>query len=64
MKTTALPILPLLCALMPAQTYVVAAAGGGNFTDLPQAVAAVPSGATLHVKPGNYTGFTDRKSVV
>jgi len=41
-----------------AQTYVVDAQGGGNFLDLPQAVATVPSGAVLHVRPGAYSAFS------
>src|SRR5262245_54369924 len=50
-------VLSLLCAAN-AQRYVVDAGGGGNFLDLPQAVAAVPDGATLFVRPGIYTQFT------
>ena len=53
MKRTLPTILLLLASSALAQTYVVAAGGGGQFTDLPAAVAAVPSGATLHVKPGS-----------
>jgi hypothetical protein len=43
-----------------AQTFVVSAAGGPGvaFTDIPPAVAAVPDGATLLVRPGNYSSFT------
>lgn len=48
----------LLASGAPAQTYIVAAGGGGNFSDLPAAIAAVPSGATLHVKGGSYSAFT------
>ena len=54
----------LLCAAvgsrsLAAQVYVVDAAGtvGSHFKDLPEAVAAVPDGATLRVRPGSYTGF-------
>lgn len=52
----------VLLALGPAlaaQTYVVDAANGpgANFTDLPAAVAAVPDGAILLVRPGSYSGF-------
>ena len=45
-------LLPLASALV-AQTYVVDAANGpgSQFTDLPTAVAAVPDGATLLVRP-------------
>lgn len=48
-------LLPLASALV-AQTYVVDAANGpgSQFTDLPTAVAAVPDGATLLVRPGAY----------
>ena len=47
-----------LCAGLMAQTYIVDKRGGGNFTDLPQAIAAVPSGAILRVREGNYSGFS------
>ncbi|MCA8950654.1 MAG: hypothetical protein KDE27_14225 [Planctomycetes bacterium] len=42
------------------QTFVVDAANGPgtNFTSLPAAVAAVPDGAVLLVRPGSYAGFT------
>jgi hypothetical protein len=46
------------CSALSAQTYVVSSAGGGGFTDLPQAIAAVPDGATLHVRAGTYSDFT------
>lgn len=48
---------PLLLALaVPAQTFIVDAASGPgtNFTDLPPAIAAVPDGAILLVRPGTY----------
>ena len=50
----------VLCAGagLQAQTFIVAQNGTGNFTDLPPAIAAVPSGATLHVEPGTYSQFT------
>lgn len=48
----------LFAGWLSAQTYVVDANGGGNFTDLPQAIAAVPSGATLRVLFGFYSPFT------
>ncbi len=46
-------------AIAMAQTYIVDAANGlgANFTDLPAAVAAVPDGAVLEVRAGNYSGF-------
>ena len=51
------PLGLFLAAALGAQTYVVDAAGGGNFTDLPQAIAAVPSGAVLRVRAGKYSTF-------
>ena len=54
-------LLSVLCNAGPtrAQVYVVDEAGGpgSQYTDLPAAVAAVPDGATLRVRPGNYTPF-------
>lgn len=49
--------LTFLSALLDGQTFVVDAGGGGQFRDLPQAVAAVPSGAVLRVRPGRYSEF-------
>lgn len=46
------------CATVPGQTYVVDAQGGGSFTDLPAAIAAVPNGAVLLVRPGTYSAFS------
>lgn len=40
-----------------AQTFVVDANGSGHFRDLPQAIAQVPSGAVLRVRPGSYSYF-------
>src|SRR5262249_16381857 len=42
------------------QTFIVDAANGpgAQFTDLSTAVAAVPDGSVLLVRPGNYTGFS------
>jgi hypothetical protein len=48
----------LLSALLPAQTYIVSRTGGGQFTDIPPAIAAVPSGAVLRVRSGTYSAFT------
>ncbi|HZN41781.1 MAG TPA: hypothetical protein VFD82_23455 [Planctomycetota bacterium] len=48
------------------QTFIVDSASGPgtNFTDIPPAVAAVPDGAVLLVRPGNYSQFTiDGKSL-
>ena len=46
-------------AAAAAQTFVVDASNGpgANFTDLPAAVAAVPDGAVLDVRPGSYSPF-------
>ncbi|HEX6811004.1 MAG TPA: hypothetical protein VF384_05205 [Planctomycetota bacterium] len=45
-----------LALAVPAQTFLVDAASGPgtNFTDLPPAIAAVPDGAILLVRPGSY----------
>lgn len=50
-----LPSAAFACTLS-AQTFVVDVANGPgtNFTSLPAAVAAVPSGSTLLVRPGSY----------
>jgi hypothetical protein len=58
-RTLAVPTL-LLCATVPAvaQTFVVDAAGGGAFTSVAAAIAVVPDGAVLLVRPGGYAGFT------
>jgi len=42
-----------------AQTYVVDAQNGpgANFVEISQAVATVPDGAVLVVRPGAYQGF-------
>jgi hypothetical protein len=52
--------LALGAAGLPAQTFIVDAQNGAgtNFTDIQAAVTAVPSGATLHVRPGGYSGFS------
>ena len=46
-------------AAVPAQVFIVDEQGGSgsHFTDLPAAVAAVPDGATLRVRPGSYSPF-------
>lgn len=46
-----------LVAAAPAQTFVVDASNGPgtDYTDLPAAIAAVPDGATLIVRAGNYS---------
>src|SRR5262249_13509994 len=50
----------LSTSLAVAQTFVVDASNGPgtNFTDVAAAVAAVPDGATLLVRPGSYASFT------
>lgn len=49
----------LITASAASQTFIVDAANGpgAHYTDLPAAVAAVPDGAVLLVRPGHYTGF-------
>jgi hypothetical protein len=47
-----------LTQALAAQTFVVDRGGAGQFTDLPQAIAAVPSGSILRVRPGTYSAFT------
>ncbi|MCK6446595.1 MAG: hypothetical protein L6Q99_09410 [Planctomycetes bacterium] len=59
----------LLCSLaLPgsalANTWIVDAAGGGDFTDLPQAIAASVQGDVLFVLPGNYSAFALDKRLV
>lgn len=44
-------------------TYVVDAAGGGNFTDLPAAFAAVADGDTLMVRRGRYSTGTLTRAI-
>ena len=47
----------ILGAVARADVLVVDAAGGSDFTDLPDAVAAAAEGDTLLVKSGSYTAF-------
>jgi len=49
----------LMASAAPAQTFIVDAANGPgtNFTSIAAAVAAVPDGATLIVRPGTYSSF-------
>jgi len=49
----------VLFAALPAQTFVVDAAGGpgSNFTDIGTAVGAVPDGSLLLVRAGQYASF-------
>ncbi len=53
-------LVALAGVLVPAHAgvIVVDAAGGGDATDLPQAVALAIEGDVLLVKPGSYSGFT------
>jgi hypothetical protein len=63
----ALLLLALGAPASRAQTFIVDAAGGpgAQFTSLPAAVAAVPSGAVLRVRPGTYAPFAlAQKSLV
>jgi len=50
----------LIASAAPAQTFIVDAANGPgtNFTSIVAAVAAVPDGATLIVRPGTYSSFS------
>lgn len=50
----------LLAAAVPAQVFVVDAAGGAgaHFTSIATAANTVPDGAVLDVRPGTYAGFT------
>ena len=62
MKTSSLAAASLIAASLiatslEAQVFVVDAAGGGQFTDLQAAIAGVPDGSTLRVRPGSYTPF-------
>ncbi|MCR9247461.1 MAG: hypothetical protein NXI31_20715 [bacterium] len=54
-----LPALLLVLCTASAQTYVVDVTNGPgtNFTSIATAVAAVPDGATLLVRPGTYDAF-------
>jgi hypothetical protein len=57
----------LAVSVVPAagQTFVVDEQGGAgsHFRDLPAAIAAVPRGATLIVRPGNYSPFVITKAL-
>jgi hypothetical protein len=50
--------LVLVVSALRAQVFIVDAGGGGHFTDLPAAIAAVPDGSTLRVRAGSYSPFT------
>jgi hypothetical protein len=56
-------ILLSLIASATATTYVVDAAGGGQFTDLPAAVAFAQTGDVLLVQAGTYSPFTLSKGL-
>ncbi|MBL8754487.1 MAG: hypothetical protein JNK15_14380, partial [Planctomycetes bacterium] len=54
--------LGLLAAWLPAQRPVFTVGGANpSYASLPAAVAAVPPGSILVVRPGNHTGFTTNK---
>lgn len=55
----------LIAALGSAQgtTWIVDAAGGGQFTDLPAAEAAAAHGDLLEVRPGLYSPFQTSKGI-
>ena len=50
-------------ALAQGRVLVVDRNGGGQFTDLPAAVAAANPGDVLRVRPGTYTPFTINKGI-
>lgn len=52
-----LAIAPLAFLAVPQQVYIIDAQGGGDFADLPAAVAAASSGDVLLVREGDYSGF-------
>jgi hypothetical protein len=61
-----LAAVPMLALPLAAQVFVVDASNGpgANFTSIAAAVAAVPDGAILRVRPGNYDAFRiDGKSL-
>ncbi|MBI5433261.1 MAG: hypothetical protein HZA52_10570 [Planctomycetes bacterium] len=47
----------------PGTTYIVDSHGGGDFLDLPPAIAASQAGDVLLVMPGNYSKFTLSKGL-
>lgn len=49
--------LGIMTAASAAQTFVVDSTGAGQYLDLPAAIAAVPDGAVLLVRPGSYSHF-------
>jgi hypothetical protein len=56
-----------LATLLRAQTFIVdvAMGAGAHFPDIASAVAGVPDGATIEVRPGTYGNFTiDNKGLV
>lgn len=53
-----------LCVLARANTYIVDASGGGDFTDLPPAILAAVQGDVLLVKDGVYSGISLDKRLV
>jgi hypothetical protein len=54
----------MLAAHASATTYVVAQNGGGQFTDIPPAIAASQPGDVLLVQSGAYSAFTLNKGLV
>lgn len=52
-----------LALLLLSQTYVIDPSGAGDFTDLPQAVAAAAPGDTLWLQPGQYSPTTIQKEL-
>ncbi|MCC6783622.1 MAG: hypothetical protein IT457_12335 [Planctomycetes bacterium] len=66
---SSLPLVALLLAVLAAssraqQTWIVDAAGGGNFTDLPPAVDAASPGDTIEVRAGDYSAPVIRRALI
>ena len=56
-------LLAVLSLALAPQVWIVDAQGGGDFLDLPAAVAAASDGDVLRILPGNYTGTTITKDL-
>ncbi len=55
LRQLALGVLSIASCLAAQNNYVVDAAGGGDFTDLPAALAVAVHGDIVQVRPGTYT---------
>ena len=58
-RSTAALLLLLVPGVAVGATWTVDASGGGNFLDIPSAVAAASTGDTIVVAPGAYVGPVD-----